>query len=449
MSATFKGGIHPSYNKALTNSKAIETLSPPEELIIPLSQHIGAHCEPIVNVGDEVKLGQKIAESASPVSAPVHASVSGVVKAIEPREHQVGTKCMSIVITNDFNDTMHESVVPCNKAISELSSEEIFEMAKEGGIVGMGGAGFPLSFKLSSGKGKVDTLVINGAECEPYLSSDHRVMVEKPQEVIEGTRIAMKALGLTSALIGVETNKPDAIAALKEYIGADSDIKVVELDTKYPQGSEKMIIYATTGRKVPMGKLPSDVGCCVCNVDTMGALYRKYKFGVPSYERVVTVTGNIVGNPSVYLIRVGTPFQFVLDNASGVKGDIGKVISGGPMMGKAQHTTDVPVIKTTSGILVLSTEEAKPKERTNCIRCGKCIEVCNMRLQPVLLNFYSTNWDLEELEKLAVEMCCECGSCAFTCPARIELSQTFKLGKMKLQEQRREQKALKEREDTK
>ena len=445
MADTFKGGIHPDYQKSLTSSKIIETLPPPETLYIPLSQHRGAPAEPIVAVGDTVFVGTKIADSAAAVTAPIHSSVSGTVKAIEPYYHPSGAKTTCIIIENDGKDTPDPSIKPCDKPINQLTSDEIVAMAREAGLVGMGGAGFPLHFKISSSIkcGKAEALLINGAECEPYLSSDHRIMVERTEQVVEGARMIMRALGLSKVTICTESNKPDAVKALKVYIGDASDVDVKVFDTKYPQGSEKQMIQVAMGREVPTGKLPIDVGAVVTNVDSCGALYRAWKYGTPLYERVVTVTGKIVVEPKVLLCRIGTPFQYAIDYCSGLSVEPGKVIMGGPMMGQAQYTTEVPIIKTTSGILVLSKEEAQLPPSTNCIRCGKCLRTCPTRLLPCYLNMYSDMDNLEELDKLGIDNCIECGACTYVCPARLPLTQKFRLYKAKLGEARRNAAAAK------
>ena len=439
MAATFKGGIHPDYQKSLTGSKVIETLPAPETLYIPLSQHRGAPAEPIVTVGDTVFMGTKIADSEAAVFAPIHSSVSGVVKAIEPYHHPSGAKTTCIIIENDGNDTSDPSIAPYNKPLESLTCDDVVSIAREAGIVGMGGAGFPLHFKISSSvrSGKAETLLINGAECEPYLTSDHRIMVERAEQVVEGARMIMRALGLSTVTICVEDNKSDAIEALSQYIGEAADVVVAAFETKYPQGSEKQIIQVATGKEVPSGKLPIDVGAIVTNVDSCGALYRAWKFGTPLYERVVTVTGKIVCEPKVLLCRVGTPFQSAVDYCAGLSEDAGKVIMGGPMMGQAQHTTEVPIIKTTSGILILSKEEAVPPPITNCIRCGKCLRTCPTRLLPCYLNMYSDLDNLEELDKLGIDNCVECGACTYVCPARVPLTQKFRLKKAQLMESRR------------
>ncbi len=439
MASTFKGGIHPAYNKGFTNSKAIELLPPPEKLYFPLSQHRGAPAEPIVAVGDAVCVGTKIADSSAALTSPVHSSVSGKVTAIEPYFHPNGDKSTCIVIENDGLDTIDPSIKPHPKAMADLTSDDIVAMARDAGIVGMGGAGFPLYCKISSSvqTGKAKHLLINGAECEPYLSSDHRIMLERPEQVVEGARIMMKSLGLENVTICVEDNKQDAIKALQDYIAGASDVAIAVLETKYPQGSEKQIIQAVTGLEVPLGKLPIEVGAVVSNVDSCGALYRVWKFGTPSYERVVTVTGSIVSEPKVLLCRIGTTFQHAIDHCAGLKEEAGKIIMGGPMMGQAQYTTEVPIIKTTSGILVLSKEEGTPPPTTSCIRCGKCMRTCPTRLIPCYLNMFSDSGDLEELEKRNIMNCMECGSCTFACPARIPLTQKFRLSKLRINEARR------------
>jgi len=429
MLKTFKGGIHPEYNKEYTNRKPVERAKLPSKVIIPMSQHVGAPCEPIVKVGDTVKVGQKIGEAKAPVSAPVHASVSGKVIAIEPRPHPSGALVMSVVIESDGKDEIYEGINP-PKPLEELTPDEIKTIIREAGIVGMGGAGFPTQVKLSPPSGKtIDTIIVNGAECEPYLTSDHRLMVEHPEDVVFGLLAIMKATGVKKGYIGIENNKPDAIEAIKKAAKGFEGIEVVELDTKYPQGGEKQLINAITGREVPSGGLPMDVHVIVDNAGTCAAIAKALKTGMPLIERITTVTGTGVNEPKNLLIRIGTPFSEIIEQCGGFKGEVGKVIMGGPMMGLAQGLLDVPVIKGTSGILVLQKKDVNVEEPSNCIRCAKCVDACPIHLLPTTLAKFAQKGKWIEAEQYHAMDCIECGCCAYVCPAHIPLTQWIRLAK--------------------
>jgi len=426
---TFKGGIHPHDNKAATEKIPIEILDAPEKLIIPLQQHIGAPCEPLVSVGDEVKLGQKIAESKAFVSAPVHASVSGKVVAIEPMLHPNGSKVLSIIIENDGKDTLHESVKP-NKDISQLEPKEIIEVVREAGIVGMGGAGFPTHVKLSPPPDKkIDYVIINGAECEPYLTSDHRVMLETPEEVIYGLKAIMKVFGLQKGYIAIEENKMNAVQVLKEHASKEQGIEIVVLKTKYPQGAEKQLIKVIAGREVPSGGLPADVGAIVLNIDTCTSITRAIKTGMPLIRRIVTVSGSAVREPRNYSVRVGTPFRVLFEKSGGFTEEPAKIVMGGPMMGIAQFSIDVPVVKGTSGLLAFTKKEVQLMAEGPCIRCGKCVAACPMNLLPLYMSAYAIKNDLEQAAKYNVLDCIECGSCSYVCPAKRHLVQSIRAAK--------------------
>ncbi len=426
---TFKGGIHPHDNKKTTEAISIVSLDAPQKLIFPLSQHIGAPCEPTVVVGDDVKMGQKIADSKAFISAPIHSSVSGKVIAIEPFLHPNGTKVMSIVIENDGQDTLDESVVSKGD-ISNLSSKQIIDIIREAGIVGMGGAAFPTHVKLSPPPDKnIDYCIINGAECEPFLTSDHRVMLETPEEVIAGLKIIMKVLGLEKGYIGIETNKPDAIEIMTEYAARETGVEIVPLKTKYPQGSEKQLIKAVTKREVPSGGLPSDSGVVVHNIDTCTAIARAIATGMPLIRRIVTVSGSAIKEPRNYSVRIGTPFKNLIEQSGGFVEEPAKIIMGGPMMGISQFSLDVPVIKGTSGLLAFTKKDAEVGEKGACIRCGKCISACPMNLMPLYLNAYSLRNDVDMAQQYNAADCIECGSCSFVCPAKRHLVQTIRLSK--------------------
>lgn len=430
MSNTFKGGIHPHDDgKGYAKDKAIERLAPPQVVAIPLSQHIGAPCEPCVAVGDEVKMGQKIGDSSAPVSAPVHSSVSGKVTAIAPGVNAVGNKVNCVFIENDFKDTLCEDIKPYGD-IEQLTSEEIINVIRASGLVGMGGATFPTETKIRSClQNKIDYVIINAAECEPYLTADFRVMVEQPEKVIYGLKALLKVFGLSKGHIGIEDNKPEAIAAVKAAAQNDPAIEVVSLKTKYPQGGEKQLIYAITGREVPSGKLPATIGAAVFNLGTCWALANAIMTGMPLFERVVSVTGPGIKEPKNLLVKVGTSFEYVIENCGGMNDNVIKVISGGPMMGFTQYTLSTPVVKGTSGILLLTDKEEKIEKNPQCIRCGKCVEACPMKLLPSYLNMYISKGRFNDAEDLNVLDCIECGACTFACPARLHITQNCRLAK--------------------
>jgi len=425
---TFVGGTYPAHNKDRTKAQPIALAPVPEVLIYPLCQHIGAPCEPLVAVGDRVLRGQKIADSTAKICAPIHSSVSGKVIAIEPRPHPNGQSTMAIVVENDgLDETVAPFVEP--KGLDELSPAEIVEIVREAGIVGLGGAAFPTHFKLvPPPHAKIEMVILNGAECEPYLTCDHRTMVEKPELVVQGLRILMKALGVNQGYIGVEVNKPDAIAALSSACAAYSGIQVVPLQVKYPQGSEAQLIKAVTGRELPAKKLPADVGVIVNNVGTAAAVAEAVQTGLPLMERVVTISGSMVERPQNLLVRIGTTFGDLLTEC-GLKGQPGKIINGGPMMGMTVGTIDVPVTKGVTGILALSEAESCQLEVGPCIRCGRCVDVCPMFLLPVFLGQFAERGMLDKAEEYHILDCQECGCCSYVCPARRPLVQNIRLAK--------------------
>ncbi|MDZ7738974.1 MAG: electron transport complex subunit RsxC [Bacteroidales bacterium] len=425
-----KGGVHPPENK-ISADKAIEVLPVPGQVIIPFSQHLGAPAEPVINKGDTVKTGQIIARSQGFVSANIHSSVSGKVLKIDKLPDSSGYKRNSVVI-NVEGDEWIESIDRSNKLEkhTSLSGEEIVKKCAENGIVGMGGATFPSHVKLSIPPGKkCDVLIINGVECEPYLTSDHRLMIERPEELLTGTTILMKALGVSKAMIGIENNKKDAIRKLGDLASGYQGISIHALKVKYPQGGEKQLIKALINREVPSGGLPVDVGTVVHNVGTACAVYDAVQKNKPLFERVVTVTGKDIPKPVNLLTRIGTPVSKLVEYAGGLAESTGKVINGGPMMGKALTTLDVPVNKGTSGIILLREEEAVRKEVQACIRCGKCISACPMGLEPYLLMTLTEKEMFERLEKESLMDCMECGSCSYICPANRPLLDYIRLGK--------------------
>ncbi|HPZ11908.1 MAG TPA: electron transport complex subunit RsxC [Bacillota bacterium] len=427
--ANFRGGVHPEYRKELTASLAITAASIPQKVVIPLHQHTGAPCEPLVKVGDPVKTGQKIGDSEAFVSAPVHASISGTVTAIEPCNHPLGRKVTAIIIESDGRDEWCSELEPVEK-VDDLSPEEIRALIRSAGIVGLGGAAFPAHVKLSPPEGKaIDTVIINGAECEPYLTADHRLMLEKPDEIVFGLELIMKALGAGRGIIGIEDNKPDALRVMRQAVEGKSDMSVVALKTKYPQGAEKMLIQVTTRRVVPSGGLPLDVGVVNHNVGSAVAITEALKKGKPLIERVVTVTGEGVRRPANLLVRLGTLVSELIDYCGGLKEETCKVITGGPMMGLAQPTTDLPVIKGTSGIVALTSEDAAFYENGSCIRCAACVRTCPINLVPTFIAQAAEHGLYDRAEKLHAADCIECGCCSYICPARIPLTQWIRIAK--------------------
>ena len=428
MAQAFFGGVHPHDMKAATNEKAIEQLAPPAQVVIPMSMHFGAPCTPLVKAGDHVKVGQKIGEFHG-LGAPIHASVSGTVKAVEPRPYSMGGNITSVVIENDMQDEVSEEVqAPADP--NALSVEEMIERVKNAGIVGMGGATFPTHVKITSGIGKVSTVIINGAECEPYITGDHRTMLERPEEIIGGAKFLAKMFGVDKVVIGVEDNKQNGIDAMNKVIAAEKAPVVVEpLRCRYPQGGEKQLCQAITGRQVPPGGLPADIGCAVFNINTTCAIYRALTTGMPVVRKIVTVSGSGIEEPKNLECPIGTPVSALLDACGGVKENTFKLIAGGPMMGMAQYTADIPVAKGTGAILAFAADEEKTVENPQCIRCGKCVSVCPMHLEPLFMYQYASKGMVEELNAAHIMDCMECGACSYICPARMHLTHMFKTGK--------------------
>ncbi len=407
---------------------------------IPLAQHIGAPAVPVVAKGDKVRVGQLIGKTGGFVSANIHASVSGTVSRIEPVMDASGYKQLAVRIDvsgDDWVESIDRS--PDLKATFDLTPEQILEKCLEAGIVGLGGAAFPTHVKLKPPTGKTcNLLVINGAECEPYLTADHSLMLEKGMEIITGIRLMMKVLGTGKAVIGIESNKPDAIAHLGALCGKEDGITVEALKVKYPQGGEKQLVKTLIKREVPEGGLPIDVGVVVQNVATAFAIYEAVQKNKPLFERVVTVTGKSLSNPSNFLARIGTPVQALIEAAGGLPEDTGKIISGGPMMGKSVNTPEVPVVKATSGILLLRSEESVRGEAEPCIRCAKCITACALKLEPYLLMALASRGMFDKAEQERITDCCECGSCSFICPASRPLLDYIKHGKATVMKIKRE-----------
>ena len=421
---TFKGGVHPNDGKALAKDKAIVQVQPKGDLVYPMSQHIGAPAVPIVAKGDHVLRGQMIAEAGGFVSAPIYASVSGTVKVIEPRFTPAGSKVNSIVIENDGEYEEVEYSTP--KAVSEMSKEEILNAIGDAGIVGMGGAGFPTKVKLSPKEpDKIDYIIANCAECEPYITADYRQILEHGEELVEGMKIILRLFDNAKGLFGVEDNKPDCIEKLKELTKDEPRMEVLKHQTKYPQGGERQLIYATTGRAINSSMLPADAGCVVDKVATNSAIYRAVAKGEPSMDRIVTVSGDAVHEPGNFKVPFGMNQAELIEAAGGYKVDPEKIISGGPMMGFSMFTVDVPVTKTSSSILCFTKDEVAQYEPTACINCGRCVEVCPSRLIPSRLADYAEHHDEEAFTKHEGLECMECGSCSYVCPAKRQLKQAI------------------------
>ena len=432
MALSFFGGVHPNDNKTYARDVAVQEFPEPDIVVIPMSQHIGAPCKPLVKKNDLVKKGQKIGDNQG-LCVPVHASVSGKVKSVEAKAHSSGTTMMSVVIENDHLGTLDESIKPrTQEEVDALTPEELINIIREAGIVGMGGASFPTHVKLSGGIGKVDTIIVNAGECEPYITSDDRLCREMPNELISGIKIVMKILGLKEAHIGIEDNKPEAIRALKANV-ADSGVVVDVLPAMYPQGAEKQLIQAVTGRQVPSGGLPAAVGCAVFNAATCKAIHDAVYEGMPLIKRIVTVSGDILMEPKNLMVPIGTSYNDLIE-ACGHSENPYKVLNGGPMMGAAQYDLSVPTIKACNAITVLGKKNKFSVEESQCIRCGKCIDVCPMRLMPVLMYKALYTGDPEEMKATNMMDCIECGCCAYNCPACVPLVLAFRSGKQRIRD---------------
>lgn len=432
MKRLFFGGIHPKYNKEM--SKRVTTLHTiaPKQVVIPMQQHIGAPCTPLVAVGDYVRKGQKIGDGEG-LCVPVHASVSGTVAAIEPRPHTSGRLVTAVVIDNDFRN---ETVVSEGSGlpVDQLDNDAILHAIREAGIVGMGGAAFPGNVKALSAMGHVDTLIANACECEPYITADDSLLRTSPRDVLEGMTLLKHVLQPERVVLAVEDNKAEAIDEIKAILPEYPGIELAVLPTRYPQGAEKQLIQALTGREVAPGQLPVSVGCAVFNVSTYAAIYRAVRLGQPLTQRIVTISGEAIAEPQNFIVPVGTPFHDLIEIAGGLHDKTERVISGGPMMGFAQSDLAVPVIKATNSILCLLKDQNGAAENPVCLRCGKCVGVCPMRLQPLYLYRFTNARRVEELQRLNVLDCIECGSCAFTCPGKLPLVETYRRGKQLVRE---------------
>ena len=420
----YYGGVHPTERKEFTEHLALKRFPDPDVVVIPLSMHAGAPANPVVQVGDTVKVGQKIGEAAGFISSPVHSSVSGTVTAIENHGHATRGECLSVVIKSDGKNTLDESVKP-NKDLDSLTPDEIVEIIKEAGIVGMGGAGFPTSVKLKPAK-PVDTILLNGCECEPLLTADHRVLLEYADDVIFGLKAMLKAVGAEKGVIVIEDNKPDAIELMKEKTADISNMEVVVAKTKYPQGAEKMLIKRVTGRKVPSGGLPADVGCVVGNISTTKAIADAIQKGMPLIERVVTVTGERLKNPGNFIVKIGTNTKDLIDYCGGIIGDDVTVKAGGPMMGFVLSDLNVPIMKGSNGIIAVDTDHTVEQP---CIKCGRCMDVCPMELSPLYFAKFADEENWQGMKEKNVMDCIECRCCEYICSSKIPLVSKIKAGK--------------------
>lgn len=443
MKKLFFGGIHPKYNKEMSTGITFFKSITPKQVVIPMQQHIGAPCTPLVAVGDKVLRGQKIGDGEG-LCVPVHASISGTVVAVEPRPHTSGRMVMAVVIENDFRDAAIE-VERCEDPMTMLTDDQILNKIREAGLVGMGGAAFPGSVKALSAMGHIEYLIANACECEPYITADDGLLRTSPEQVLKGMQLLARVLKPDNVVLAVEDNKQEAIMSLRSLVKKYPGIELRILPTRYPQGSEKQLIQAVTGRQIPSGKLPVSVGCAVFNVATFAAIFRATYWGVPLTQRIVTITGETVNMPQNFQVRIGTSFHDLIAEAGGLTDETERVVSGGPMMGFAQSDLSVPVIKATNAILCLPRDVNGVAENPVCLRCGKCVGVCPMGLQPLYMYRYVNCGNLQQLRRLHLLDCMECGCCAFKCPGKLPLVEQFRKGKGMLRAAMAEQKAKEEK----
>lgn len=430
LSLTFKGGLHPEENK-ITAKAPIEVMPEPATVSIAMSQHIGAPCTPTVKKGDYVYKGQTVGMGDGGLTCPVHASISGTVTGIEDRVGASGQKVTHVIIENDFKSELLPDIKENEKGIEDATFEEIVETVKNAGIAGLGGATFPTHFKISSAKGKVEKLIINCCECEPYITANHRLMLEKPEDIINGVKVVMKALDLTACDIAIEDNKKDAVKVMQEKVSGENGISIKVLKTKYPQGDERQLIYAIDKVQIPTGKLPADVGRIVLNAETSAAIWRAFRYGIPLVDRVITVTGDCVAEPKNLRVPLGTSITDIIAYCGGYTGEIEKIISGGPMMGMAQWDETAPVIKGTASILCFG-KKKKTVPHEACIHCGKCVGSCPMHLMPLYLASFAKLGDWESCKQFDVLSCVECGCCTYQCPGNVPIVQYIRTAKGKL-----------------
>lgn len=439
---SFRGGIHPPEEKHHTEKKPLETMPPPERVVIPLLQHIGAPARALVKIGERVKVGQCVAKGAGFVTTVMHATISGEVSAVKSFDHPVFRSCEAVEIKSDGTDEWVERHPRSREAVDEIPPDDIKRIVTDSGIVGLGGAAFPTHVKLSPPpEKKIEQYILNGAECEPYLTADDRVMQERADDVVLGLRLMMRAVGVERAVIGIEANTPDSIRALTEAVSGYRGISIRKLPTKYPQGSEKQLIYVLTGREVPRGGLPMDVGVGINNVSTALAVAEAVCDGKPLIDRALTLTGSAFAEPRNLIVRLGTSFRDVIDYCGGFANEPAKILMGGPMMGIAQHTTDVPVIKGTSGIIALAEDDVSIVESQTCIRCGRCVNACPVFLLPSVLGILCERHKFEEAKDLGLLDCIECGCCTYVCPSGRPMVHMFKFGKVELRKLERKQRA--------
>ncbi|MBQ8248876.1 MAG: electron transport complex subunit RsxC [Clostridia bacterium] len=437
MALTFKGGIHVSEHKH-TRKCAVEQMPAPKTVSIPMSQHIGAHADPCVKAGDIVDLGQVIGVVEGKLGCNVHSSVSGKVVKIDEKKANNGILIRNVIIENDGENRLHPDIKPWSKKLEDTTPDEIVEIVKNAGISGMGGATFPTYAKIQSALGKVEHIIINCAECEPFITANHRLLLENPDEVIGGLKILMHTFSLKEGIIAIEDNKRDAAKVLRERLGEDSKVKVCLLKTKYPQGDERQLIFALTGRKLAAGKLPADVGCCVFNAETCAAINRAFATGMPLTERIVTVDGDCIKNPKNLLVPLGTTYRDLITFCGGFSKTPNKIICGGPMMGVAQWDIDTAVTKGTSAVLALSRKfEHYFEQPSACIRCGRCVNNCPMRLMPSYLAMFSMQNKLDMAEEFSISSCIECGSCSYNCPGHVPIVQYIRATKVKINDRKR------------
>ena len=426
MNKLFFGGVHPRYNKEMSTTGIDFQTVTPKQVVIPMRQHIGAPCTPLVQVGDTVRRGQKIGDGEG-LCVPVHASVSGKVIAVEERPHPTLGSALAVVIENDFRDETVSNPLP-------TTEDEILHAIREAGIVGMGGAAFPGNVKALSAMGKVEVLIANGCECEPYITADDSLLRTNPEQVLEGMMILNSVIHPGKLILAVEDNKREAIENLRLHSMDYPDIEIRILPTRYPQGAEKQLVQSVTGREIKPGQLPVSAGCAVFNVSTFAAIYRAVRLGMPLTQRIVTISGEAIARPQNFIVRIGTPFHDLVEAAGGLNDKTERVICGGPMMGFAQSRLDAPVVKATNSILCLLKDENGAAENPVCLRCGKCVGVCPMRLQPLYMYRYVNAGKVSELNRLNLMDCMECGCCSFTCPGKLPLVETFRKGKKMLKE---------------